>query len=55
MSLIDRYFSGKPAMENLRRVREVQEKINERPRKCLGWRTSREVISDQAAIVSLPG
>jgi IS30 family transposase len=35
-------------------VREVQNKLNNRPRKCLGWRTPNEIISDQAAIVALP-
>jgi IS30 family transposase len=25
-------------------VRKVQDKLNNRPRKCLGWRTHREVI-----------
>jgi IS30 family transposase len=35
-------------------VREVQDKLNNRPRKCLGWRTPNEIISDQAAIVALP-
>lgn len=36
-------------------VHEVQDKLNNRPRKCLGWRTPNEIISDQAAIVALPG
>lgn len=36
-------------------VREIQEKLNTRPRKCLGWRTPREVFLNQAAIVALPG
>lgn len=36
-------------------VREIQDKLNNRPRKCLGWRTAQEVIYDQAAIVALPG
>jgi len=35
-------------------VREVQDKLNNRPRKCLGWRTPNEILSDQAAIVALP-
>lgn len=35
-------------------VREVQDKLNNRPRKCLGWRTPNEIFSDQAAIVALP-
>ena len=36
------------------KVREVQDKLNNRPRKCLGWRTPNEIFSDQAAIVALP-
>lgn len=36
-------------------LQEVEKKLNDCPRKCLGWRTPREVISDQAAFVALPG
>ncbi len=35
-------------------VREVQDKLNYRPRKCLGWRTTNEILSNDAAIVALP-
>jgi len=35
-------------------VREVQDKLNNRPRKCLGWRTPNEILSNHAAIVALP-
>jgi hypothetical protein len=36
------------------KANRLREKLNDRPRKCLGWRTPREVFSDQAAIVALP-
>jgi IS30 family transposase len=35
-------------------VRKVEDKLNNRPRKCLSWGTPREAISCQAAIVALP-
>jgi len=34
-------------------IREVQDKLNDRPRKCLGWRTPNEILSDHTAIVAL--
>jgi IS30 family transposase len=37
-----------------KQLQEAQDKLNNRPRKCLGWRTPNEVISNQAAIVALP-
>jgi IS30 family transposase len=54
--LIRQYF---PKQTDFRKItedkgREVQEKLNGRPRKCLGWRTPREVISGQAAIGAVP-
>jgi IS30 family transposase len=36
-------------------VREVRDKLNNGPGKRLGWRTPNEILSDQAAIVALPG
>ena len=55
--LIRQYFPKRTDFGKItgEQVREVQEKLNDRPRKCLGWRTPREVYSDQAAIVALPG
>lgn len=55
--LIRQYFPKQTDFGKItdEQVREVQKKLNDRPRKCLGWRTPREVISDQAAIVALPG
>ena len=35
-------------------VREVQVKLNDRRRKCLGWRTPNEILSKHATIVALP-
>ncbi len=37
------------------RVREVQDKLNDRPRKCLVWRTPREVWFITFAILALLG
>ena len=33
------------------RVREFQDKLNDHPRKCVGWKTPREVWSDPSAMV----
>jgi IS30 family transposase len=35
-------------------IHEVQEKLNNRPRKCLGWHTPNEVFLNPKAIVALP-
>ena len=55
--LIRQYFPKRTDFGKIigEQVREVQEKLNDRPRKCLGWRTPREVYYNQAAIVALPG
>jgi IS30 family transposase len=55
--LIRQYFPKHTDSGNItaEQVREVEDKLNDRPRKCLGWRAPREVFSDQAAIVALPG
>jgi IS30 family transposase len=37
------------------RVRKVLDKLNDRSRKCLGWRTPREAWSAPSAIVALLG
>jgi IS30 family transposase len=54
--LIRQYFPKRIDFGNVRedQVREVQNKLNNRPRKCLGWKTPNEIISDEAAIVALP-
>lgn len=54
--LIRQYFPKQTDFGKItdEQVREVADKLNDRPRKCLGWRTPREIISDQAAIVALP-
>jgi IS30 family transposase len=54
--LIRQYFPKRTDFGNItdRQVREVQDKLNDRPRKCLGWRTPREVSCDPSAIVALP-
>ena len=36
------------------KVREVQDKLNDRPRKYLGWRTPNEILSNHATNVALP-
>jgi hypothetical protein len=55
--LIRQYFPKQTDFGKItgEQVRQIQDKLNDRPRKCLGWRTPREVFSDQAAIVALPG
>ena len=55
--LIRQYFPKQTDFATIteKQVEEVKNKLNNRPRKCLGWRTPNEVISDQAAIVALPG
>jgi IS30 family transposase len=54
--LIRQYFPKQTDFATLseEQVMAVQNKLNNRPRKCLGWRTPNEVISDQAAIVAVP-
>jgi IS30 family transposase len=54
--LIRQYFPKRTDFAKVTdtQVREVQDKLNNRPRKCLGWRTPNEILSDQAAIVALP-
>lgn len=55
--LIRQYFPKQTDFNKItdEQIKEVQDKLNDRPKRCLGWRTPREVISDQAAIVALPG
>ena len=45
---------GDYKMDTDTQIEKVREKLNNRPRKHLGWRTPNEVISGQAAIVALP-
>lgn len=54
--LIRQYFPKRTDFGKIteERVREVQEKLNDRPRKCLGWRTPSEVYLNQDVIVALP-
>ena len=54
--LIRQYFPKRTDFSKVTdaQIEEVREKLNNRPRKCLGWRTPNEVISDPAAIVALP-
>lgn len=54
--LIRQYFPKQTDFAKVtdKQVKEVQDKLNNRPRKCLGWKTPNEILSDQAAIVALP-
>lgn len=36
-----------------KQARVLHDKLNDRPRKCLGWRTPRELVSNEPAIVLL--
>ena len=45
---------GDYEMDTDTQIEKVREKLNNRPRKHLGWRNPNEVILDQAAIVALP-
>jgi IS30 family transposase len=54
--LIRQYFPKRTDFSKItdEQIYEVQEKLNNRPRKCLGWRTPNEVFLKPTAIVALP-
>jgi IS30 family transposase len=55
--LIRQYFPKRTdfAEVSAEQIQEVQEKLNGRPRKCLGWRTPNQILFNEDAIVALPG
>ena len=54
--LIRQYFPKRTDFSKITdaQIHEVQEKINNRLRKCLGWHTPNEVFLNPTAIVALP-
>ena len=54
--LIRQYFPKRTDFSKItdEQIYEVQEKLNNRPRKCLGWYSPNEVFSNPTAIVALP-
>lgn len=54
--LIRQYFPKRTDFSNItdEQIHEVQEKLNNRPRKCLGWHTPNEVFLNPKAVVALP-
>jgi IS30 family transposase len=54
--LIRQYFPKRTdfSIITAEHIYEVQEKLNNRPRKCLGWNSPNEVFLNPTAIVALP-